>query len=394
MASAPQPSRHNPKDTPFIDALRIPQAARKKILESLDLSASQRPKDSRRKHDRFEYRVADVPLTIVQGLVSDLRFMVQARNLSTGGMSFLHGGFLHQGADCRLLLKSASGMEKLILGKVVSCRYIMRNIHEVSVQFSERIDILDFCGPKPQVVSALEDSVHIPRFSGLALCATANKEERLLLAGWLSTTGLNVVEATSHGTALDKVKRFPFVLVVCDFSGSKLDTPKAIEAIRAAGFNRSLLAIVNEGETMEGVSGVVVRPLNNAEFNRTLMLACELPGVDSAGPIFSLLATDPGANELLIPYVEQIRTIAVQIEAALDRNDLAGALQSCQSIRSTAGGYGFPSLGDAASQALLALDVSREIQNAARHLKLLTEMCRRVNPGRPAEFPVADTKQS
>jgi len=67
-------------------------------------------------------------------------FVAPTRNLSKGGLSFLHGGFVYPGTRCMVQLITTLGASDDVLGTVVSCRYIESMIHEVSIRFDREID--------------------------------------------------------------------------------------------------------------------------------------------------------------------------------------------------------------------------------------------------------------
>ena len=72
------------------------------------------------------------------------QFDVTCRNLSAGGLAFLHRGFLHAGTECQIRLPLMTGGEMTVHGRIVQCAHVQKSIHEVGVVFDEAIDPRQF----------------------------------------------------------------------------------------------------------------------------------------------------------------------------------------------------------------------------------------------------------
>jgi len=70
-----------------------------------------------------------------------VQIVVRCRNISVGGLGFLHGSYVHPGTGCVLTLISAFKQGYRIHGTIVRCRHLTKNIHEVGVQFEAPIDL-------------------------------------------------------------------------------------------------------------------------------------------------------------------------------------------------------------------------------------------------------------
>jgi hypothetical protein len=151
-----------PRDS-FNNLVRLTDSERDRLLDRLDRGASRKPRVAqgaaieRRKHPRLEYREADVPLVVEHPGGGGAWLLVCARNLSAGGMAFIHGGFLHVGSRCRLMLHRLNGKRELIGGEIVNCRHVEGALHEFSVRFDHKIEPSEFVAElKP--ADASEDS--------------------------------------------------------------------------------------------------------------------------------------------------------------------------------------------------------------------------------------------
>ena len=100
------------------------------------------PQSKRRRHARYRYPVRAGIAIEVEGARS--KFVVRPREISDGGLSFLHGGFLYPGSACTAILKTIDGEEVLVRGKIARCRVVRGRTHEVALRFDNPIDVKDF----------------------------------------------------------------------------------------------------------------------------------------------------------------------------------------------------------------------------------------------------------
>ena len=114
------------------------------LLKTIDARSSEIEKDSNRKQPRYPYPLADVPMCIEHPDGGKSYVLVFARNLSNGGMSFLHGGFVHTNSRCTIILKSNEGELVGLSAGVRHCRLIQGSCHEVGIKFSQEIDVCQF----------------------------------------------------------------------------------------------------------------------------------------------------------------------------------------------------------------------------------------------------------
>lgn len=133
------------RNDPFTKTVRLSDAERQQLLNQLDHSqeiASDKlqTESNRRANIRYPYRKGDIPIVVEQpgGVIT--RLSVSPRNLSSGGIAFLHGGFLYVGSKCSLQLTALSTEPIVVSGEIVNCRHVDGILHEVSVKFDMPID--------------------------------------------------------------------------------------------------------------------------------------------------------------------------------------------------------------------------------------------------------------
>jgi len=118
------------------------------ILDELDRGG--KPHDrlyrllrSRRRHERYRYRVRGVCVALIRG-GEEAMLVVSGRNLSAGGVAFLHAGPIEVGTRCRVRLIDRDGHDQHITGAISHCRCVRAEVHEIGVQFDQTIDPLFF----------------------------------------------------------------------------------------------------------------------------------------------------------------------------------------------------------------------------------------------------------
>lgn len=136
-------NRKNPSlDAVPIDSLRLSPGQMRELHAGLDQFRRAEVERELRESDRFLYRTGEpVEVRIDHPGGSTAVYLVQPRDLSAGGMGFLHGGFLHPGALCSVKLRDKAGKTVLVTGKIARSRMIKGRTHEVGIAFEERIEL-------------------------------------------------------------------------------------------------------------------------------------------------------------------------------------------------------------------------------------------------------------
>lgn len=128
----------------FIRQLDLSNRECERLLKTIDSRSSENEKDSNRNHPRYPFPIADVPICIEHPDGGKSYILVFARNISNGGLSFLHGGFIHTNSRCTIILKSLEGELVGLSAGVRHCRLIQGSCHEVGIKFSQEIDVSHF----------------------------------------------------------------------------------------------------------------------------------------------------------------------------------------------------------------------------------------------------------
>lgn len=140
----------------FVRQLVISNRECELVIKTIDARTAKGKQHSPRKHQRYSYILADIPICIEHPDGGKIYALVFGRNISNQGMSFLHGGFIHSDSRCTIILKSIEDDPVGLSAKVRHCRLIPGSCHEVGIEFSQEIDIRQFL--KESELSSLSSS--------------------------------------------------------------------------------------------------------------------------------------------------------------------------------------------------------------------------------------------
>ncbi|UCD76725.1 MAG: response regulator [Phycisphaerales bacterium] len=372
----------------FTDYLKLNSSERNRLLARLARDPARKLGKCKRKHRRYSYRTLDVAMSIVHPGGGQSRLLVTSRNLSAGGIAFLHGGYLHAGSECTLALMRRDGTPICLAGTVRHCRHLQGACHEVGVQFSHEID--------PEVILLPEDlddadggpecgrSLRIPSLRGRVLIADENEPDRRLLSHQLSATGLEVTPIATAGATLDAVKKGKFDAVICGLDLYRAHGIHAVKSLREIGYRQPVLVLTAEIDnralaavTEAGATEVAGKPYDPYYLMYLLAEALNQPVPE--GTVVSRFDGEPGIGDLLEDFVKEARDLAGRLAAALEETDLAGARDLCVRMAGSGANHGFDQLSMAARDALHNLDAAGSLDAAIGPLGRLISMCQRLD---------------
>lgn len=384
-------------DSQHFKRTQISEVERSRLLDKLERVEHRTGTNPKRASARMEYRVRDIPLSVNHPGGGVGRYIVLGRNLSSGGISLIHAGYIHNGTECRMALTLPSGGAKTLIGKVVFCRLACGQMHEVGVQFTEKIDVEQFA---PADLRRLnddpEDRASLMPIRGNAIIIAPAEADRRLIAARLKQTGLNPTPVEHAGAALDQVKLLSHVLAVIDMAIPDPKPAALVDSLRKAGFTGCVLGLAHDASPVErqaaidmGMHGCISKSMPLNAMHRFIgKLVRSIGGeVNDGSPIYSTIAGEPGSEDLIGFFLGVVAEAAAAIAAALQRDDVKALQKECQSLRSIAGGYGFPSVVESARQAVAALDSCGSLSDISGRITMLLGVLARLSPGCAGQSP-------
>jgi len=122
-------------------SVRLDPAALESLLDRLDSREQAFRGPNRRQRPRLRYRGRTACVQFLEEAGVSKIFEAPTRNLSRGGLAFLHGGFVHTRVCCRLRLLSRHRKWVFFEGRVARCRYIDGRVHDIGVRFDREIEL-------------------------------------------------------------------------------------------------------------------------------------------------------------------------------------------------------------------------------------------------------------
>lgn len=370
------------------DTLRLPEPERIALEEELSRGPSgNRTGRNLRTSARVPYDVkAGVHILLYHPGGTALRYLVRPRNISRGGIGFLHGDYVHHNSRCGLALREWDHRVAFTWGQVVRCRHLGGHIHEVGVKFEEPIDIQRFVENCLRLESEQQHSMQMPRLSGRILYVDSSEDERDLLKFHFEQLGLEVRLAEDGGAAIDAVERDTVDLILTELHLPTISGLETIERLRGRGHTGPILALssdpnpaMHQEARSKGCDAVLTRPCNVDRLSREL--AERLPtGADEAGGENCLISEhwpNLKMRPLILAFLGRLGSQAEQLRAHLEKpEELGAARRLCRELVSSAGGYGYPSIAEAAETLCGRIDAGAEPAELAAQMARVERLCK------------------
>jgi len=351
-------------DSKPIKSIRYPDRLVDLLLNQLDNEPVDERARLKRVHKRFPYRVASMPIRMQQpGSPTAAHYLVHTRNISAGGLAFLHGGFVHIGSKVLAQPVRQDGMWSDILGRVVSCRYLERGIHEVCVKFEQPIDPSQFCA-----AAVTYDFLLVEDDDAIARLAEHH----------LGMLNVEVVRAR-HGreaVALAAENRYDCILM--DMEMPVMNGWDAAVAIREAGYTGRIVAVTalrgpeDEQRCLEaGCNDYVPKPVMPNTFRRIL------DGVNEE-PILSRFHEDPAMRDMIGEFCDSLPARLCQLRELEGAADHDGITQWARALRGSAGSFGFEPLVQAIETVESDLANAVDDQRLAQSIGALVDVAKRI----------------
>ncbi|MEL7239720.1 MAG: response regulator, partial [Planctomycetota bacterium] len=372
------------------------------LMDKLDARDAADPQRRERKSIRASFRRFDLPTWVHHpGGSANQRYCI-TRDLSSGGVGLLHNGYLHVGTRLNLTLARYVGGTDNVRGRVQYCTHVGGNWHSVGVQLDRKIF------PKlyldPEQAAGVELEARDPQtVEGKVLYCDGSELDRELVQHFLRDTKTDLTCVANLGEAADKIKsagEAGFDLVLLDLNltddEQSLEADAVMAKIRDAGHVGpvGVLTADQASARAKAVQATGVANLLGKPFDEPKMIAAVgewVSGSSASGAdqVFSTYASDETMRPLLSKFVTGARTMGEQLATAAAKGELEEAKRLCLSLRGSGGSFGYPSVTEAAAEALKSLESTMSTEESVVPLQHLQDACRRVT-----DKPTDDTPLS
>lgn len=381
--------------TQFVRHTQYSQARLNDLLKRLDESAStadpkELPGAERRVHPRWRYRHYNLRVHVEHPRGGSSKLLVGGRNLSAGGLSFIHTAALHAGSRCRIVLTRTDRRLQSVTGEIVSCRHVEGSLHEIAVRFVHTIDPHDFSSdPEPQLVGSCE-SITMAALQGQVMYINDSVFDQEILNHQLEDSGLAVIPAADEADALATFTRHQPDLILCDSKLASACPVSVIESLRMANCGRPIALV---GEALDGLTIARAREAGCTvalakPVHPRLLLALLGSSRDRASALAdnepSLLYSDLDSGDgditdRLAAFIEHACLGAQRLELAASENRPGDVGSLVSALARAAEQHGFTELAATARSGAAVLDGSAPLAAAVMALRHLAHACQRLS---------------
>lgn len=370
------------------DTLRMSPKDIQRLVEDLERRTSEENPGAHRQTRRWRMRMQRVIVTLVGQMGQRLNLLVIPRNLSQGGMGFVCGNYLHVGSQCFITLRTLGGKGVVVPGIVRRCRYLEGRLHDVGVEFSERIDPRNFMIDTSGQHLFNAERVEISELKGTVLVVNGEPLEQRLLGHYFSESAIDVVFASTAAQAWQMMEIRPDMLFVdaslpdqCGFT--------FLAEIRERGFKNPVVMLSAENDQKlrahafdHGANEILFKPVPAELIHRAaaeyLIAAAEQRKLAESSMAKIEQAVGIGRQERT-DYAKELRLVADSIAEALEAGDAKTVRTKILMLKASAPGFGFPAVAQMAETALVTMDQSRDQEAVQQEMHRLVRNLKTVN---------------
>ncbi|MCH7591521.1 MAG: response regulator [Planctomycetes bacterium] len=317
----------------------------------------------------YAYRRKGLIIDILQpGAVTPTRYAVQPRRINETELRFLHGSFLHTGTRCCVQLVTLHGTWTTVSAVVTYCTYLEENIHDVRVQFSQRIDPALFCPD-----------------AGRTRVLLVEQDESLarLVEFHLSHLNADVEHIKDSKRAGELVGQNRYDVILFDVEMNDGQGFEVVKKLRSQGYSQTIVAfsaLVNDGEREKSIAAgcdlVLAKPFTQEDV-RSLLQSLRRE------PLFSSFYNDPAMTELINAFVQELSGKVREIEQAARSGQIEVLRGHVRTVRAQGSSYGFEVLTEAAAtvEEHLTEEITPEVRSDLDYLVKLCMQARCADTG-------------
>lgn len=335
---------------------------------------------------RLQFRPMGVMMRVEQsgggGVGSSATVTVACRNLSRGGMSVLHGSFIHPGSGVTMFLKTREQTTAPVAGTIVRCRHVRGMVHELGVRFKDPIETKEFVARDPFSDSFSLEKVEPAELVGCVVAIDDSAMDLKLVQHYLRETQVRVRTATSRAQAAPLIAE-GCDLVLCDYDLGDATLVDVVQDMRSAGINTPVIAMTADTSThtrqklLDVEAGALIaKPISQSLLLRAM---AEFLVVSSGNQAMKSTLEESDPNSVLVEsFVQQARQFGKRLGECIEREDAAGVRSICLQVRGTAPMLGFAALGKLADAAINAVIANTTVAGAVVPLRSLIAACQRI----------------
>ncbi|MGA2500942.1 MAG: response regulator [Tepidisphaeraceae bacterium] len=347
----------------YVDSLRLSEDDEIEILADLARETTMRNGRDRRHQSRVPYqRRAGLMVQMHHPGGTIANYLVRVRDLSSGGMGFLHGSFVYSGTRCAVILLTNDKKAIRVDGVVVRCSHVRKHIHQIGLHFDAPICLRDFvAGSLLPLGEDLQTSKELPHLAGTVMYVEDSVSDQELLTFHLLNVGVKVKAVSNVLAAVELASQTKFDAVLANIWLPAMSGLDLADFLRQSGYKGPIIALtaddreeVSRDAMSHGCTAVLVKPY--AIDNLIGLLQPHLPQNGDADPGHVLLSSlwgDERMQPLIRTFLGRLKDEVAEMDRLVKSGKGgAGLRKLCLDVKGSAGGYGFQQVSEAAQEIL------------------------------------------
>jgi CheY-like chemotaxis protein len=214
----------------IVRTVRLTDQQSRRLLDMLDKAELQNTANNQVK-ESFPFRTHIKLHILTHAGTEETCYLVPTRTLSCRELSFLHGGYLHQGTLCLAELCTTHKKRKEHFAQVASCKYITGQIHEVIIQFDQEIMPSNYC----------EQAISIR-------CLLVEKNKTMIdqVASQLQKYRIRIEYIDTVHEVIKKALESPYNLLLMNMEMPGMNGISAVRLLRKREFTGMIVAVTNK----------------------------------------------------------------------------------------------------------------------------------------------------
>ena len=348
-------------DQSYCDAIRLNEKDQQSILHKLNATGGSNQSNELRAEDRLTYTANAVIVQMKHPGGNIATYKVRPRNLSRGGIGFLHGSFCYNDTPCTITLRTIENDKTEVQGAVVRCVHVQGNVHEVGVKFDEPIELYRYV-QAVRTSSDINSEDNPKRLRGKVLFVSSSIDDRELFNFIGDSVGLtvDVSDRSEHAEQLILVKALDLVIIEENLPESNAE--ELMGKIREHGFNGPILVLSDaaEGEhdglLAKGFAQVLPKPIQMEATVEVLgkFLIQDHSGEAGIESIYSEQWENRKMRPLILNFLERLEGRMEDIHRVVMQKQVEEIAMLAQEVKGSSGGFGYPQIGEAAESLIQA----------------------------------------
>lgn len=349
----------NTQSQRLVKTIRLDDERIGKLLDSLEVNSGV-PPDCRR-GARYRYRVKTLVVHMQQpGFAAPVPYLVVGRNISSQGLAFLHGGYVHTNTRCLVQLITSYGTWNDVASTVLRCRYIEGNVHEVVLKFDEEINPAVYCS------EAVESRV---------LLVDDDQSMARLTTFHLRQLNAHVEYVPNGEQALEKISKDAYDVVLLDMEMPGVSGFDVAKELRIRGYSGIVVAttgLTQPGDAERCIAAGCDKYLPKPYTRNDLSVMLESLRQE---PLFSTFHDHPEMKELVRTFVGELPVRLRALEEAVIKQDIAKLQFICRGLKGEGTGYGFEIISEAAAKVETSLLAGQALSLLHKDVNNLIKLC-------------------